>query len=465
MFATISEHTAGRSLRSTNVLDRLKLLHPQAIDLSLGRVQRLLAELGHPERHLPPVVHVAGTNGKGSTIAFLRAIARANGKSAHAYTSPHLVNFHERIVLGDENGGAPIDEDDLLNSLYRAEIANKAEPITLFEITTVAAFLAFANVGADLLLLETGMGGRLDATNVVDFPAATVITPISLDHVAFLGETISAIAHEKAGILKPGTPCIVGPQSDEALKVIEKRAKHLGVPLLVYGRDFSSSMQGGQLRFESKFGTYDLPLPNLLGEHQLENAATAIATAHVVFGTRLDSKKLDEAIVGADWPARLQKLGRGSLHKFVSQGTEIWLDGGHNPAGAKAIAKAISTFQASSPVHLIWGMLETKDARSVIDAFRDHVEQVFTVPITDEPNAFTTHALADIARDAGLKAVPTNGIRHALMESQASSRCSRILICGSLHLAGRALQLHGSEFEQNRDQSSKATDYEHLALR
>lgn len=465
MFAAISEHAAERSFRSTNVLDRLKSLHPQAIDLSLGRVHRLLAELGHPERHLPPVVHVAGTNGKGSTIAFLRAMAKAHGKRAHAYTSPHLVSFHERIVLGDEYGGAPIEEDDLLNSLYRAEIANKAEPITLFEITTVAAFLAFANIGADLLLLETGMGGRLDATNVVESPAATVITPISLDHVAFLGETIAAIAHEKAGILKPGTPCIVGPQPDEAMKVIEARAKHLGVPLIVYGRDFWSSVKNGRFQFDSKSITCDLPLPNLLGDHQLENAATAIATANIIFGPHLDFNALTEAVGRADWPARLQKLAPGSLHKFVSQETEIWLDGGHNPAGANAIAKTIDKMRWSSPVHLIWGMLETKDARSVIGAFKDNVDHVFTVPIPDEPNAFTARELSNLAYDAGLKATPTNGIRHALMESQAMAPRSHILICGSLYLAGRALKLHGSDREQTRDQASKVNGYEHLALR
>lgn len=449
MFVQISEPSRARSFHSTNVLDRLKLLHPKAIDLSLGRVHRLLDELGHPEHRLPPVVHVAGTNGKGSVIAFLRAIAKANGQRVHTYTSPHLVNFHERIVLGDKNGGQPIDEEDLLSYLYQAEMANRGEPITLFEITTVAAFLAFADIPADLLLLETGMGGRLDATNVVALPAATVITPISLDHVAFLGETIAAIAREKAGIIKPGLPCVVGPQPPDALKVIEDRAREIRAPLVVYGRDFCYTRYHDRLRFESASNQYDLPLPNLAGSHQFDNACTAIAAANVVYGSCVGSEIFEKAIVSADWPARFQRLGPGSLHRFVSSGTEIWLDGGHNQAGAEAIAKVLKQNRWSSPVHLIWGMIETKDAKSVARAFDDVVDHVFTVPIPDEPNAFCASDLASIARDAGLRTTATNGVRHALMESQSMAPQARILICGSLYLAGHVLRLHSSQWDIN----------------
>src|SRR5215470_1418416 len=270
------------------LLERLKALHPQSIDLSLGRIEHLLAALGHPERKLPPVVHVAGTNGKGSLIAFVRAIAQALGKRVHVYTSPHLVNFHERIVLAGAAGSAPITEDRLVDCLARAEAANGGELITLFEITTAAAFLAFAEIPADLLLLETGLGGRLDATNVVKKPLLTAITPISIDHVSFLGDTIAAIAGEKAGILKPGVPCVVGRQVREAFEVIERRAAEVGVPLHVAGREFDAYEQQGRLVFQTDSRLIDLPLPRLRGRHQIDNAGNAIAAASIVFGEALN---------------------------------------------------------------------------------------------------------------------------------------------------------------------------------
>jgi dihydrofolate synthase/folylpolyglutamate synthase len=426
-----------------SVLERLKALHPKAIDLSLDRVLRLLGKLGHPERRLPPVVHVAGTNGKGSLIAFLRAITNAMGKSAHVYTSPHLVSFHERIVLADGCGGSPITERHLIDCLRRAELANGGEPITLFEITTVAAFLAFSDVPADLLLLETGMGGRLDATNVVEAPLATVITPISIDHVAFLGDTLAAIAREKAGILKRGIPCIVGPQPPEALEVIGQRAAEIGAPLFVRGRDYEIVQQGDGLFFQSQARGCRLPAPNLLGPHQIENAGTAVAAAGLVFGADLTPQALREGLVSAEWPARLQELGPGALHKFVSEGTRIWLDGGHNPAGAEAIAKALR--QWPRPLHLIWGMIESKDAKTVIAALKGQVDHVFTVPIPEEASAFEACELAEMARLSGLRATPTNGVRHALMQSQAAFAApGQVLICGSLYLAGHVLKLHGA---------------------
>ena len=277
---------------STTLLERLKALHPRSIDLSLGRIERLLAALGHPERRLPPVVHVAGTNGKGSLIAFLRAIAEALGRRVHVYTSPHLVNFHERIVLAGPGGAALIAEARLVDCLARAEAANAGELITLFEITTAAAFLAFAETPADLLLLETGLGGRLDATNVVAKPLATAITPVSIDHVSFLGYTLGAIAGEKAGILKLGVPCIVARQEEEALHVIEARAEAIGAPLHVFGRDFDAFEQHGRLIFQTASRLIDLPLPRLNGRHQIDNAGAAIATASVTFGDALTIEAL-----------------------------------------------------------------------------------------------------------------------------------------------------------------------------
>jgi dihydrofolate synthase/folylpolyglutamate synthase len=429
------------------LLERLKALHPQSIDLSLGRIERLLAALAHPERKLPPVVHVAGTNGKGSLIAFVRAIAQALGKRVHVYTSPHLVNFHERIVLAGAAGSAPITEDRLVDCLARAEATNGGELITLFEITTAAAFLAFAETPADLLLLETGLGGRLDATNVVEKPLVTSITPISIDHVSFLGHTLPSIAGEKAGILKPGVPCVVGRQDEQALKVIEARAEAVGAPLHVFGRDFDVFEQHRRLIFQTASRLLDLPLPRLNGRHQIDNAGAAIATASVAFGDALTVEALEQGLSHAEWPARLERLGDdGGLYQYVGDGTEIWLDGGHNAAGGQAIAHALAEFDERVPraVHLVWGMMETKDAHAFIAPFKGLVERVYTVPIPEETNAFSAEALAEIAASEGFDVTPTAGIAHALMQSKSAlGRPGRVLICGSLYLAGHVLKLHG----------------------
>jgi dihydrofolate synthase / folylpolyglutamate synthase len=430
---------------STTLLERLKALHPQSIDLSLGRIERLLAALGHPERRLPPVVHVAGTNGKGSLLAFLRATAEALGKRVHVYTSPHLVNFHERIVLAGPDGDAPISEERLIDCLARAEAANGGELITLFEITTAAAFIAFAETPADLLLLETGLGGRLDATNVVEKPLVTAITPISIDHVSFLGDTLTAIAAEKAGILKPGVPCVVGRQELEALRVIEARAEEVGAPLHVFGRDFDVFEQHKRLIFQTPTRLLDLPLPRLAGRHQLDNAGGAIATASVVFGDELTMEALEYGLTHAEWPARLERLPPGALYSFVDDDTEIWLDGGHNAAGGQAIAHAIAELddRVPRPVHLIWGMMETKDAHAFVAPFKGLVERVYTVPIPDEQNAFDAEELGEVAASEGFTVTAAKNVPHALLQSRAAfSEPGRVLICGSLYLAGHVLKLH-----------------------
>ncbi len=436
----------GEAFVSDTLLERLKELHPQSIDLSLGRIERLLAALGHPERKLAPVVHVAGTNGKGSLLAFLRAIATALGKRVHVYTSPHLVNFHERIVLAGPNGAAPIDEAYLVDCLSRAEAANNGELITLFEITTAAAFLAFAETPADLLLLETGLGGRLDATNVVEKPLVTAITPISIDHVSFLGSTLAAIAGEKAGIIKAGVPCVVGRQETEALGVIEARADELGAPLHVFGRDFDAFEQHHRLVFQTATRLLDLPLPRLNGRHQIDNAGAAIAVASIVFGDTLTTSALERGLTEAQWPARLERLPEGGgLYNYVGAGTEIWLDGGHNAAGGQAIAHALAEFEerVPRPVHLIWGMMETKDAHAFIAPFKGLVERIYTVPIPDEANAFDAQALAAIAASEGFEVTAALSVPHALLQSQAAlSKPGRVLICGSLYLAGHVLKLH-----------------------
>lgn len=445
-------HSAGRgsprfrSASSETLLERLKKLHPQSIDLSLGRIERLLAALGHPEQKLPPVLHVAGTNGKGSFLAFARAIAEAQGKGVHVYTSPHLVHFHERVVLAGPHGSGPIAEDFLVDCLARAEAANGGELITLFEITTAAAFLAFAETPADYLLLETGLGGRLDATNVVARPALTAITPVSIDHVSFLGETVTEIAGEKAGILKPGVACVVGRQEHEAFRVIEARAEHIGAPLHVAGRDFDMYEQHGRLVFSTPTRLLDLPLPRLQGRHQIDNAGMAIAAAELLFGEALTTRALEQGLTQAEWPARLERLPAGSLYAYVADGTEIWLDGGHNPAGGKVIAQALAELEerVPRPMHLVFGMMETKDANAFIAPFRGLVERVYTVPIPSEPNAFSAEALAAIARAEGFDVTEASGVPDALLKSQAAlPGPGRVLICGSLYLAGHVLKLHG----------------------
>jgi dihydrofolate synthase/folylpolyglutamate synthase len=449
---TTLPHSAGRAgarprlASSDTLLERLKKLHPQSIDLSLGRIERLLDRLGNPQDRLPPVLHVAGTPGQGSFLAFPRALAEALGKGVHVYTSPHLVHFHERIVLAGPHGSAPIAEDFLVDCLARAEAANGGELITLFEITTVAAFLAFAETPADLLLLETGLGGRLDATNVVVKPALTAITPVSIDHVSFLGETLTEIAGEKAGILKPGVTCVVGRQEQAALQVIERRAEQVGAPLHVAGRDFDMYEQQGRLVFQTASGLLDLPLPRLTGRHQIDNAGTAIAAASLLFGDELAAYALEHGLTHAEWPARMERLAVGGLHAYVADGTEIWLDGGHNAAGGQVTAHALAELdeRVPRPVHLIFGMMDTKDAHAYIAPFKGLVERIYTVPIPEEPNAFGAEALAEIARTEGFEVVPTSGLPDALTRSQAALQGpGRVLICGSLYLAGHALKLHG----------------------
>ncbi|MEM7191580.1 MAG: folylpolyglutamate synthase/dihydrofolate synthase family protein [Pseudomonadota bacterium] len=435
---------ASSEIVSSTVLERLKSLHPQSIDLSLGRIETLLSHLGNPQDKLPPVVHIAGTNGKGSTLAFVRAISEALTKHVHVYTSPHLVDFHERIVLAGPDGAEPISEDVLVECLERTEAANDGALITLFEITTAAGFLAFSETPGDLLLLETGLGGRLDATNVVKQPALTIITPIAIDHVSFLGETLPEIAGEKAGILKPGVPCIVGKQEPAALEVIEARAREVGAPLHVAGRDFDSYEQQGRLVFQTATRLLDLPLPRLAGRHQIDNAGVAIAAASVVFGDALAQRALETGLTSAYWPARLERLSHGALHIHANDGTEIWLDGGHNEAGGQAVATTLAELdeRVPRPVHVIWGMMDTKDAQRFIAPFKGIVEHVYTVPIPGEANAFEAEPLADIAREAGFEATPASCVEEALERSASTEGPARVLICGSLYLAGHVLKFH-----------------------
>lgn len=435
---------------SDAVLERLTRLHPKIIDLSLGRVERLLERLGHPERRLPPVVHVAGTNGKGSLLAFLRAMLEAGGRRVQAYTSPHLVRFHERIRLA----GGLIDEAALIALLERCEEANGPEPITFFEVTTAAAFLAFAEEaerkegaggkeGADVLLLETGLGGRLDATNVLDKPLLTAITPIGLDHQQYLGDTLAAIAGEKAGILKPGVPCVVGPQPDEALAVIAAAAERVGARLHRHGRDWRFVPMPEGFRFEDAHGVRHCPQPNLPGPHQIANAALAVACARRLEGFGLGDDAIDRGLTSADWPGRLQRLTRGPLAEALPPGWELWLDGGHNPAAGAALAETLKTWR-DRPLHLIYGMLNTKGAEGFLEPLAPLTQDLKAVAIPGEKASLSAEEAAARAARAGLDAAPAAAVADALQAIlRRAATPGRILICGSLYLAGQVLRDNG----------------------
>ncbi|WP_371587428.1 folylpolyglutamate synthase/dihydrofolate synthase family protein [Rhodovulum sp. P5] len=406
-------------------------LHPKVIDLTLDRVWRLLAALDHPEGRLAPVIHVAGTNGKGSTLATIRAGLEGAGLWVQAYTSPHLARFHERIRLS----GGLISEEALAAVLDECERANGGAPITYFEITTCAAFLAFARDPADFCLLEVGLGGRLDATNVIDQPRLTVITPVSIDHQAFLGDTLAEIAAEKAGILKRGVPCIVGPQEDAALEVIEDRAARLGAPLLAYGQHWHVWEERGRLVYQDERGLLDLPLPRLIGAHQVQNAGAALAALRAL---EMEEPACEAAVTRAEWPARLQRLTEGRLVEAAGR-AELWLDGGHNPAAGVALAEALGRL-SPRPLHLICGMMNTKDVAGYMAPLAARAETLTAVSIPGETATLPAEETAAIAKGAGLSASTAESVADAVRRIAAEVPNARILICGSLYLAGRVLR-------------------------
>lgn len=411
-------------------------LHPKSIDLVLDRVWRLLSHVGDPQTKLPPVVHVAGTNGKGSTIAMMRAMLEAAGYRVHVYTSPHLVRFAERIRLA----GELIPEQMLTDLLEECEQANGPDPITYFEITTVAAYLAFSRTPADILLLETGLGGRLDATNVIDRPALTVITPVSIDHVQFLGETLEAIAGEKAGIIKPGVACISGPQKPEALAVLQQRADDASAPLFAAGRDWlvTQTDKGFSLRGTSR-QTRDYPRPSLPGDHQVINAATAVVALENLPGFTVPLDARHAGLQAVDWPARMQRLTRGELVDLLSPGTELWLDGGHNAGAGEMLAAVLSQWD-DRPVHLVCGMINTKASDDFLKPLASHVTSLQAVTIPEEINSRTAEETAATAAAVGIAASQAGDVAAAIRAiTAAEPKPCRILICGSLYLAGTVL--------------------------
>ena len=416
------------------ILDRMMSLHPKIIDLTLDRMWRLLAALGHPERDLPPVIHIAGTNGKGSTQAMIRAGLEAAGKRVHAYTSPHLARFHERIRLA----GSLISEPDLTAVLDECYRANGGADITYFEITTCAALLAFARRPADYTLLEVGLGGRLDATNVVDHPALTIVTPVSMDHEAFLGDTLARIAGEKAGILKRGVPCIVGPQEEPALETIEARAARLGAPLIAHGQHWHVWEERGRLVFQDETGLCDLDLPALPGAHQIQNAGMALAALRQLgFG----ETACEGAMRDAHWPARMQRLREGKWARMLPE-AELWLDGGHNPAAGEALARHLASLP-QRPTRLVCGMLNTKDVQGYLRPLARVADGLTAVSIPGETNTLTAAQTADAARAVGLRTEIAGSLGDALSAIAADTPGARVLICGSLYLAGHVLRENG----------------------
>ncbi|MEP5762209.1 MAG: folylpolyglutamate synthase/dihydrofolate synthase family protein [Litoreibacter sp.] len=413
------------------ILERMMSLHPKIIDFTLDRVWRLFDALDHPERKLPPVIHIAGTNGKGSTQAMIRAGLEAGGKTVHAYTSPHLARFHERIRLA----GELISEADLSAILDECYAVNDGQNITYFEITTVAAILAFSRVSADYLLLEVGLGGRLDATNVVEKPAVTVITLVSIDHTQFLGETLPEIAGEKAGIIKRGVPCVVGPQMDDALDVIEDRANKLGAPLSVFGQHWHVTTEHGRLVYQDERGLLDLPMPALIGDHQVQNACAALA---VLRALDMDEAACEGAMKNVSWPARMQRLRKGPLASTAGD-AELWLDGGHNPAAGIALASVLKTLPTRR-TYLICGMLNTKDVEGFMRTIAEGVDRLYSVAIPGETATLSAEETVANAHAAGLEAEASESVEAAIRTIVGIDPAARIVICGSLYLAGNVLR-------------------------
>jgi len=430
------------------LIARLSALHPERIDLDIERMHRLLERLDHPERKLPPVIHVAGTNGKGSTIAYLRAILEAANLRVHVYTSPSLVRINECFRLGRPGGGVLVGDDELRSALEHCERANAGAPITIFEIETAAAFLLFAQHPADVVLLEVGLGGRLDATNVIDAPLAAVIAPVSMDHTEYLGDTLMKIAREKAGIIKRGTPVICAEQPPEAMAVIEQGAKRMHAPLHSAGEEWHVNVERGRLVYQDDHGLMDLAAPKLFGRHQFDNAGLAIATLRAQNTFRIEPAAFEAGIVNAEWPARMQRLAAGTLVEQAPQGSELWLDGGHNAGGGRVAAAALGDLEerVSRPLVVIAGMMANKDAGGFLANFAGLTRHIVAVKIPDREGAMPPDRLADAARALGMRVESAASVEAAL---RSLARLSyevppRILITGSLYLAGHVLAANGT---------------------
>jgi len=434
-----------------HAIDKLMGLHPKGFDLSLSRIRRLLEALGNPHLRMPPVIHVAGTNGKGSVTAFCRAILEAGGLSVHVHTSPHLVRWHERYRIGRKDSrGELVDDAMFADALRRVAEANCGQAITVFEILTAVTFILFSEHPADVAIVEVGLGGRFDATNVIEHPAVSVVMPISLDHQSYLGDRVELIAAEKAGIMKRGCPVVIGHQEhEEARDVLLSTAERLGCPVSVFGQDFLAYEEQGRLIYQDEFGLSDLPLPRLPGRHQYANAAAAIRAVKAA-GFDVTEAMAEKAMTSVEWPGRLQRLVAGTLMAHAPTGAEIWVDGGHNPGAGEVIAEAMAGLEEKQPrpLYLITGMINTKDPVGYFQAFAGLAQEVFTVPIRGTDAALDPVALAQAASDAGLQASPMSSVADSLRAIRkrlaAGEAAPRILIGGSLYLVGNVLADNGT---------------------
>lgn len=432
-------------MSAEDAVNRLMELHPKGFDLSLDRITGLLEKLGNPHLVIPPAFHVAGTNGKGSTTAFLRAILEAAGKTVHVHTSPHLVHWTERYRIGSPQGGQFVSDAELEQVIDEVAEANAGRKITVFEIMSAAGFVLFARHKADFTIMEVGLGGRFDATNVLTNPAACLITPVGLDHEAYLGDTLGKIAFEKAGIIKPGAPVIVGLQEEEALEVIEHRSAELGCPTIIARQDYDYHEHAGHFIYQDEAGLLDLPMPALAGDHQLANAAQAIAAVRQVL-PGLEDDVFDGAMTRVSWPGRFERLPRGKLAGELSQNDhlDVWIDGGHNPHAGKALAAEIRKLQQRDPrpLTLIAGMLTTKEPHGFFRAFLGLADEVFILPVNDSDSGFDPSDLAKLVGDVGIPARAFATIGQALVSVAEKGQRQRVLICGSLYLIGEVLRLN-----------------------
>jgi dihydrofolate synthase / folylpolyglutamate synthase len=431
-------------------INALMLLHPKGFDLSLERITRLLGRLGDPHLNLPPVIHVAGTNGKGSATAFCRAILEAAGLRVHVHTSPHLVRWHERYRMGGHGGGRLVEDRMFADALRRVAKENGGQQITVFEILTAAGFLLFAENPADAVILEVGLGGRFDATNVIQQPAVSLIMPVSMDHEAYLGDTPEKIAFEKGGIIKRGCPAVIGQQPFAAAKdMLVALAEKAGGPLSVYGQDFLAFEEHGRMVYQDEGGLTDLPLPSLSGRHQIANAAAAIKAVQMA-GFEVSDQHIERGLTNASWPARMQRLRQGEFVKLAPKDSEIWLDGGHNPGAGIVVAEVLAGLdeRRERPLFMITGMINTKDSTGYFRAFEGLVKHVYAVPVSNSEAGVAPEKLALAAQDAGLSSEPVSSVTNALAllrdNFYPDEVAPRILIGGSLYLAGEVLEQNGT---------------------
>ncbi len=432
---------------SAQLIEQLMTAHPKGYDLSLGRISRLLSALGNPQDAMPPIIHVAGTNGKGSTIAMMRAMLEANGLKVHVHSSPHLVSWHERYRIGANGGGQFVDDEKFSRAILRAKAANGEDVVTVFEILTAVMFLLFSENPADVALVEVGLGGRLDATNVIKNPLATVFTSISLDHQSYLGDRLELIASEKAGIIKPKRPVIVAEQPDAVLDVLERKARQMRSPVFIHGQHYSAQAENDRMAYQDEDSLLDLPLPRLAGLHQISNAATAIATLRQC-NFNLPVEAIEQGLKNTYWPGRLQRLDQGNLVSMAGDETEIWLDGGHNPDAGTAAAIFMAGLEERAPkkLMLISAMLTTKDAGRYFSQFSDIASKVYTIPVASSDAGFAPDELANIVLKNGIPCQSEISLQNALRQARtdAGNEPLRILICGTLYLAGDALAQNGT---------------------